>query len=368
MNRTLLAAALLGAGLLSGCSMTGPGNLKVHEAVLYGGAQERVVWVYGTLQGSGSSVKLGSQSADLRAQVSDPIATPGSLSVNGKATYREPTAGIPAQVSVTRQGAGFTVTPGSGAQLSAIYYTDGQSWTRLSGTSGQVTGTRVDGLKGAGQLTDDEARVLADTLRPQGPLAVAVLANQPAPTLSVEPAPQEHLRSDLYILSNVPSAQVQPPRPLPGTPAPTTPTPTTPAPGGNVTVTQIATGTNANTTEAGVQVATTASAAGSLYARAYGRQSSVPTPPSVTGRSLIGVFLGQRPTGGYGVQVIGASSSGAQLTLRVRLTAPAPGAILAQVITSPWAIVSVPGTFTTVNVVDEDGQPLPTVTGGGQVR
>ncbi|MDK2013767.1 MULTISPECIES: protease complex subunit PrcB family protein [unclassified Deinococcus] len=361
MKRTLLAAALLGAGLLSACTMTGPGNLRVHEAVLYGGAQERVVWVYGTLQGSASSVKLGSQSADLRAQVTDPIATPGSLSVNGKATYREPTTTIPAQVTVTRQGSTFTVTPASGAQISAVYYTDGQSWTRLNGTSGTVGGTRVEGLKGAGQLTDDEARVLADTLRPQGPLAVAVLANQAAPALAVEPTPTEHLRSDLYILSSVPAAQVQPPRPLPGTP-------TTPTPGGNVTVTQIATGTNANTSEAGVQVAATASAASSLYARAYGRQSSVPTPPSVTGRTLIGVFLGQRPTGGYGVQVVSAISSGTQLTLRIRLTAPVPGAILAQVITSPWAIVSVPGSYTTVTVIDENGQPLPAATGSGQVR
>ncbi|WP_254605487.1 hypothetical protein [Deinococcus sp. JMULE3] len=225
MKRTLLAAALLGAGLLSACSMTGPGNLKVHEAVLYGGAQERVVWVYGTLQGSGSSVKLGSQTADLRAQVQDPIATPGSLSVNGKATYREATTPIAAQVTVTRQGSAFNVTPASGAQISAVYYTDGQSWTRLNGTSGTVGGTRVDGLQGAGQLTDDEARVLSDTLRPQGPLAVAVLANQPAPALAVEPAPTEHLRSDLYILSSVPTAQIQPPRPTPVTPAPVTPPP-----------------------------------------------------------------------------------------------------------------------------------------------
>ncbi|GGR85613.1 protease complex subunit PrcB family protein [Deinococcus sedimenti] len=358
MNRTLLAAALLGAGLLSACSMTGPGNLKVHEAVLYGGAQERVVWVYGTTQGGQSSVKLGSQAVDLRAQVQDPIATPGSLSVNGKATYREATAALSPQVTVTRQGTTFVVTPGSGAQISTVYYTDGQSWTRLNGTSGQVSGTRVDGLQGAGQLTSDEARVLGETLRPQGPLAVAVLANRPAPTLSVEPTPTEHLRTDLYVLGSVPSAQIQPPRP---TPVPTTP-------GGTVTVTQIATGTNANISEAAVQVATTASAASSLYTRAYGRQSSVPTPPSVTGRTLIGVFLGQRPTGGYGVQVLSASGSTGSLTLRVRLTAPAPGAILAQVITSPWAIVSVPGTYTSVTVLDENGQPLPGGMGGGQTR
>lgn len=318
MKRTLLAAALLGAGLLSACSMTGPGNLKVHEAVLYGGAQERVVWVYGTLQGSASSVKLGSQSADLRAQVSDPIATPGSLSVNGKATYREPTATLPAQVTVTRQGSAFTVTPASGAQISAVYYTDGQSWTRLNGTIGTVGGTRVDGLKGAGQLTDDEARVLSDTLRPQGPLAVAVLANQPAPALAVEPTPTEHLRSDLYILSSVPTAQVQPP-PLPGTP--TTPTPPRRPrrqrdrhPDRHRHQRQHQRGRRA----------------GRRYRQR--RQQPVrprvrppeqrPHAPSVTGRTLIGVFLGQRPTGGYGVQVVSASSSGTQLTLRVRLTAP----------------------------------------------
>ena len=65
MKRRVSFAAVLAAGLLAGCAMTGPGSLRVHEALLYGGTQERVVWVYGTLGGgASSSVRLGSQSVE----------------------------------------------------------------------------------------------------------------------------------------------------------------------------------------------------------------------------------------------------------------------------------------------------------------
>ncbi|UBV43662.1 protease complex subunit PrcB family protein [Deinococcus taeanensis] len=355
MKRTLMAAALLGVGLLSACSMTGPGNLRVHEVLLYGGAQERVVWVYGTLQGSQSSVKLGGTTADVRAQVNDALAVPGSLSVNGKATYRQATAALPPRLTLTRSGASlFTVSPQPGANIQAVYYTDGQSWVKLSGTSGAVSATRVDGLRGAGQLTDDEARALGDVLRPQGPLAVAVLSDTGLPDapLAVEPTPTEYRRTALYIQSSVPTAAA------PATPA-------VPSTGASVTFTELASGTNASAAAFGVQVATTNAAAAALYAQAYGRQTGAPTPPSVTGRTLIGVFLGQRSTGGYSVRVVGATVTGDAVTLRVRVTAPGAGSLTTQAITSPWTIVSVPGAYRTVTVVDEAGQPL---SGGGTTR
>lgn len=237
MKKTPLLLLALGAGLLSGCAATAPGQLRVHEALLYGGSQERITWVYGNLSGGSSSVRLGGAAADLRAQVNDPLATPGSLSVNGRATFRTATTTLPAKLAVTRLSmGGFNVTPND-AGLLAVYFTDGRSWQKLSGVSGAVTGTAVRGLEGVGNLTDDEARALSGALLNQGPLAVAVLdpTRVPDAPLAVEPAPTEHLRTALYVLPGVPTALV----PAPTPPAPTAPAPAPlPRPGGSVTTPQ----------------------------------------------------------------------------------------------------------------------------------
>ncbi|MBZ9712903.1 protease complex subunit PrcB family protein [Deinococcus multiflagellatus] len=355
MKRILPVVLPLTAGLLSACTMTGPGNLRVHEALLYGGTQERVVWVYGTAQGGQSSVKIGNTPVDLRAQGTGNLALSGTLSVNGGATYRLPTTPMTQKLSVTRAASGlFTVSPQPGAALSAVYYTDGRTWTKLAGVQGTVAGTPVDGLAGAGRLTADEARALGRELLNQGPLAVAVLDERSLPDapLTIEPAPSEYLRTGLYILPNVPQAST-----------PTSPTPGTPTGGARVTFTEVASGTNATATAFSAQLATTSAAALNLYAQAYGRQTGAPTPPSLSGNTLVGVFLGQRPTGGYTVKVTGVAASGSTLTVTVRVTAPSGFAT--QAITSPWTMVRVPGTYTRVTVVDEQGQPLQ---GGGESR
>ena len=376
MKKTPLLLLALGAGLLSGCAATAPGQLRVHEALLYGGSQERITWVYGNLSGGSSSVRLGGAAADLRAQVNDPLATPGSLSVNGRATFRTATTTLPAKLAVTRLSTGgFNVTPND-SDLLAVYFTDGRSWQKLSGVSGAVTGTAVRGLEGVGSLTDDEARALSGALMNQGPLAVAVLdpTRVPDAPLAVEPAPTEHLRTALYVLPGVPTALVPaptPPAPVTSAPAPlprpggsvTTPQPGTPQPGTALTFSEVASGTNATATSFNVQVARTASAASALYATAYGRQTGVPTPPALNGRTLVGVFLGQRNTGGYSIKVREARVSGGILTLVAEVRAPGEGSFTTQAITSPWTIVSVSGTFTGVRVVDTAGQSLSTGTG-----
>ncbi|MFC4425586.1 protease complex subunit PrcB family protein [Deinococcus navajonensis] len=364
MTKTLFLALGVSAGLLSACAMTGPGNVRVHEALLYGGSQERIVWVYGQPGAGQSSLKLGGQTVELRPAVQDPLTVAGSLSVNGKATYRTATTSVGQKLSVTRGTDGlFTVTPNAGVRLQAVYYTDGQSWQKLSGTSGQVRGSATRGLQGAGQLTDDEAAALGQALQSQGPLAVAVLDDTAAdPPLAVEPRPAEHLVTALYVLPGVRTVSIG--RALP---APTTPT--SPVAGGRVTVNELARGNNAAVTTFTVQVATTQAAANALYAQAYGRQTGVPAAPSVSGSTLVGVFLGQRSTGGYGVQVTGANVNGSALTLTARVTAPGPGSITTQALTSPWIIVRVAGTFTQVSVVDEQGRPLTSAgDSGGSVR
>ncbi|WP_291430883.1 protease complex subunit PrcB family protein [Deinococcus sp.] len=375
-NLPLLGAALLGVSLLSACAPSAPGQLRVHEALLYGGTQERIVWVYGTLgQGSGqSSVKLGANAAELRPQISDELGLPGTLSVNGKATYRSATSVTAQKLSVTRRTDGtFEVTPLPGAALSAVYFTDGQTWTKLNGTSGVVGGTRSEGIGSGGQLTSEEGTALGRALLGQGALAVGVLDNAAIPDapLAVEPAPSEYRRTALYVLPNVPT-QSAAPAPTPGRPTPplTPPmAPTLPAapsatqPGDAVTFTELASGTQSGETAPVTLVARTSTEARALYAAAYARQTGAPNPPTLNGSTLVGVFMGQRSTGGYSLKVTGASVNSGVLTLTVQIKAPAANSFTTQALTSPWAIVQVPGSFTQVRVVDTAGRPLQSAVG-----
>lgn len=52
--------------------------------------------------------------------------------------------------------------------------------------------------------------------------------------------------------------------------------------------------------------------------------------------TVIVVMLGERRTGGYGVEVLGTRIEKRQLVVECRETRPAPGAIVTQEITTPW--------------------------------
>ncbi|GAA5501482.1 hypothetical protein Dxin01_01214 [Deinococcus xinjiangensis] len=371
MRRSVLAFSGVTALLLSACSGNGPSNLKVHEVALYGGSQERITWVYGDLNGSSkSSVKIGGVAVDLRPQVSDPLATAGSLSINGKATYRVPTDTLPQKLSLTRDSSGlFNAMPMNGASIAAIYYTDGAAWYKLGGTTGSVRGQSSAGLRGAGQLTDAEADAVAAVLQPQGPLAVAVL-NDPSPALTVEPQPSEILRTSLYILPNVLTTASGTTGTVTTTPNTGVPNPNTGGPltgttgngstgnaGSGLSFTSLAQGSNAAATSPTVQVATTGAQAAALYTLAYGRQTNPPRPPALSGNTLVGVFIGQRNSGGYSVQVSRVAASGSNLNLTVNITAPPAGSLNTMALTSPWVIISVPGRYTSASVTNMPALP-----------
>lgn len=345
----------LGAGLLAGCAVSGPGQLRVHEATLYGAGAQRIVWVYGDLgSGPSSSLKLGQDTVTLRAQVSDPLATPGSLSVDGKAAYVGRIDNAAVRLSLRQDGAGrFTVTPLAGNRVQAVYHTDGARWQKLSATLGLATGSAVSGLRGAGQLTDAEADALTRALSGQGPLAVAVLdeASAPDARIAAEPRPQEQRRTALYVLSSSQIVRTSTPAPANGGQTMNS---------GTVRLGEVARGTNASAESPSVIVARSAGEVRSLYAVAYGRQGGTPALPGLApGEALVGVFIGQRSTGGYGVRATGAGVQGNTLNLRVELTAPGAGSITTQALTSPWVIVRVGGTFSNVNVTDQSGRPFP---------
>lgn len=57
---------------------------------------------------------------------------------------------------------------------------------------------------------------------------------------------------------------------------------------------------------------------------------------------VVGVFLGQRPTAGYSVEVAGYREAGNDVVVLYREGQPARDAITAQILTSPFHLVAIP--------------------------
>lgn len=68
-----------------------------------------------------------------------------------------------------------------------------------------------------------------------------------------------------------------------------------------------------------------------------------PAPPvDFTTEMVIAVFLGTRPSAGYGVEIVSAAERDETVVVTFRETKPAPGAVTAQILTSPYHIAAVP--------------------------
>jgi PrcB C-terminal len=59
-------------------------------------------------------------------------------------------------------------------------------------------------------------------------------------------------------------------------------------------------------------------------------------------RTVVALFLGSRPTAGYAIEITGTRQEGKTLVVDWRETRPKPGMLLAQVLTSPALIASIP--------------------------
>lgn len=63
-----------------------------------------------------------------------------------------------------------------------------------------------------------------------------------------------------------------------------------------------------------------------------------------TKRRVIAIFLGSRPTAGYEIEIVGVKADGGNVTVEWTEVRPKPGVLLAQVMTSPAVIASIPTT------------------------
>ncbi|MBK7975685.1 MAG: protease complex subunit PrcB family protein [Deltaproteobacteria bacterium] len=89
---------------------------------------------------------------------------------------------------------------------------------------------------------------------------------------------------------------------------------------------------------------------------------SEPTQPAIdwSREVVVGVASGERPTGGYSIEIVSAARHGRTLEVTVREKRPDPGTMTIQVLTTPWALaaVAVDGEVDQVIVRDEKGREL----------
>ena len=84
-------------------------------------------------------------------------------------------------------------------------------------------------------------------------------------------------------------------------------------------------------------------------------------PALKAGDSILLVYLGQKPTPGYGAALRGAAVSGDRLEVDLEAQEPDPGAMLAQVITRPCVALRIPSEVRAGEVavsMDAEGFPL----------
>ena len=78
-----------------------------------------------------------------------------------------------------------------------------------------------------------------------------------------------------------------------------------------------------------------------LWAKSNAHIAPVPKAPAVDfGKEVVAfAALGQKPTAGFSIEIVGARKDDGKLILLVTERAPAPGAPAAAVVTSPWHAV-----------------------------
>ena len=85
-------------------------------------------------------------------------------------------------------------------------------------------------------------------------------------------------------------------------------------------------------------------ASGKSFGASTFSTSTIPAPlPAVDfdKEMVAAVFLGEKPTGGYGVEISSAEVADRSLTVFVRETSPKPGAMVTQAINQPFHIVRI---------------------------
>ncbi|MGH7301983.1 MAG: protease complex subunit PrcB family protein [Candidatus Rokuibacteriota bacterium] len=92
-----------------------------------------------------------------------------------------------------------------------------------------------------------------------------------------------------------------------------------------------------------------------LWSRHMRTPAAPPPPPSVDfSRDMVAaLFMGERPTGGYAIEVTQIERTDAGLSIRYRTTRPDPAGMYTQALTQPFHLITLPRVDGPVTFVSE---------------
>jgi hypothetical protein len=116
-----------------------------------------------------------------------------------------------------------------------------------------------------------------------------------------------------------------------------------PSPSNQVPFQTVAKGARSGVVEAAQMVVRTQAEWSALWQKHSSFEMNPTQAPAIDFNKelVIGIFLGQKPTGGYDVEIAGAEQSDGMLTVSFREKSPRPGAILTQAFTQAFHIVRI---------------------------
>ncbi len=331
MRRLVPVGALAALLFLAACEADAPPQL--HDVTITGVLDARFTYVYGeprSFRLEGEEVALGPADPGARRA---PLAVTGALWVDGQPFLQRSVEPRPAPAEVRRIPLTTDMMLRTDAATRALLYFDGNQWFVLgeddqAGLEQRVTPRpRTARLRGLGELTMAEADVIADYLeRPGDPLVVAVLTGDDVPRRSIDGL-AEYRATALHVQRSLP----------------TDPTAFRPAPR-TLQWEVVASGQQAVGVERPTfRLVRNETELRSIWNQLHGASLNVPPLPRADfGReTVLVVMMGQRPSGGYRVDVSDVSLEGGDLFVAVRFVEPAPDAVTTSALTSPWAVVRV---------------------------
>ena len=331
MRRLIPVAALVVLSLLAACEPDAAPQL--HDITITGVLDERFTYVYGeprSFQLEGEEVTLGPADPSARRA---PLAVTGALWIDGQPFLQRPAEPRPAPAEVRRIPLTTDVMVRTEAATRALLYFDGSLWFVLgeddqAGLEQCVTPRpRSARLRGLGELTVAEADVIADYLERLGDsLVVAVLSGDDVPRRSIDGL-AEYRSTALHVQRGLPTDESA------FRPAPRT-----------LQWEVVASGQQAvGIARPSFRLVRDEAELRSLWNQLHGASLNVPPLPRAdfARETLLVVMMGERPSGGYRVEVQNVSLDGGDLFVDLRFVEPAPDAVTTAALTSPWAVVRV---------------------------
>lgn len=322
--------------ILVACTpQTNANGLTIHDIALLG--ENGIVYSYA--YGEAKPFRIAQGNFSTRASTTSDINEDNflqirdTLMIDNQPYLRRAAPQVQAPIEVRRSRVSSDVLVRTNTPVQGVLYYDGARWFQLLGASrGRfdnevVPRERLNALRGVGNLTIAEANALADYIEwLDEPVAIAVLPENTVQLNAVQGA-DNYESTVLYIQRELPKEAIS------FTRAPQ-----------NIRWEVVGRGEQAVGVDgATFSIASSANMLLRLWNQGYGSRLNLPSVPVVNFQqeSVIAIYMGQKPTGGYGIEINDVVMEDGEVYIDVNAYEPSADAFTTQAFTSPWIMVRI---------------------------